>query len=163
MEHTLSATVALMAAPADALARFRDNPATWLPPPLRTVSAGDWQVYLWAGQVGVLVDCAVGDALPTGRATTRRVRWRPLHGDADVPPSRWVPELDGDMVLHDRGDGVAELTLTGVYTPPGGTAGALADRLLLGRLARRTARRFLMDVDDRLAQASWADGPAAAN
>jgi len=143
MEHTLSATVALMAAPADALARFRDNPATWLPPPLRTVSAGDWQVYLWAGQVGV--------------------RWRPLHGDADVPPSRWVPELDGDMVLHDRGDGVAELTLTGVYTPPGGTAGALADRLLLGRLARRTARRFLMDVDDRLAQASWADGPAAAN
>lgn len=52
------------------------------------------------------------------------------------------PVFSGSIVA--RGD---ELTLSGWYAPPGGTAGRVADRALLHIAAEGTARWFLGELD----------------
>jgi hypothetical protein len=51
------------------------------------------------------------------------------------------PVFAGTMSWHD-----GELQLHGVYAPPGGAVGAVADRLLLNVAARGTGRRLLERV-----------------
>ena len=51
------------------------------------------------------------------------------------------PVFAGQLEIH-----VAGLTLEGWYAPPGGEAGRLLDRALLGTAARGTARWFLEHV-----------------
>jgi hypothetical protein len=162
MAHAIRLTVALES-PLDAVvAAFRDDPDTWLPTPLRRNGIGNWQVYLWAGEIGVLVDCGVSDAVWNGARWHRGLRWLPLRGDRDTLLSRAVPSLHGALSVVDRGDvdrgdvdrgdDGAELVLSGHYRPPGGAAGSLIDRVALHRLARRTGKVFLSAVADRLSE-----------
>lgn len=158
MAHTLRTTVALPIPPADAAAAFRSDPGRWLPEPGRRNGIGHWLVHLWAGQLGVLVDCALAEVLRDGPQSRRRMTWQPLR-DEESLLTRAVPSFRGELCLLDRGDGVAELVVDGTYRPPGGVAGSLADRLALHVLAKRTATTFLRAVADgldRLARTSTA-------
>jgi hypothetical protein len=150
MAHAIRLTVALDPPLAAAVAAFRGDPDSWLPTPLRRNGIGNWQVYLWAGEIGVLVDCGVSDAVWNGARWQRGLRWQPLRGDSDALLSRAVPSLHGGLAVVDRGGGRAELVLSGHYRPPGGVAGSVIDRLALHRLARRTGKVFLTSVAERL-------------
>lgn len=166
MTRTLRSTVAVDPPAVEALAAFRQDPGRWLPTPLRGHGPGHWQIYLWAGQLGVLMDCAVGRAghgrgdvgAPgtAGTGVVRHLEWQPLGGASDTRLSRVVPTFCGELSAVDRGHGVAEMVLAGTYEPPGGRPGSLIDQLLLHRLARRTARRFLQAVAIRLGEVSRA-------
>ena len=57
------------------------------------------------------------------------------------------PVFSGSIVA--RG---TELTISGWYAPPGGTAGRVADRVLLHIAAEGTARWLLREIDDAAAQ-----------
>lgn len=59
MEHAIRLTVVLKTPASEAVAAFRSDPEAWLPPPLRRNGAASWLVYLWAGELGVLVQCGV--------------------------------------------------------------------------------------------------------
>jgi hypothetical protein len=150
MAHAIRLTVALDLPAGEAVAAFHGQPDTWLPTPLRRNGLANWQIYLWAAEVGVLVDCAIGDVDSLGLRYSRTLTWRPLRGDVDSLLSRAVPSFHGELCVVDRGDGQAELVLTGAYRPPGGAAGSLVDRVALHRLARRTGRTFLHAVAARL-------------
>jgi hypothetical protein len=156
MPHTIRLTVALDPPATDAVAAFRADPERWLPTPLRRNGAGAWQLYLWAGEIGVLVDCEVAEARWDGATWRRSLRWRPLRGTSDTLLSRAVPSFDGTLSVVDRHDGVAQLLLTGTYRPPGGVAGSLVDRLALHRLARRTGKIFTKAIAERIHQAARA-------
>ena len=150
MPHALRLSVALEPPAAATLLAFRAPPDTWLPTPLRRNGIGNWQLYLWAGEIGLLVDCGIGDAETLRHGYRRRVSWRPLRGDVGSLLNRAVPSFTGELSVEDRDDGPAQLVLTGTYQPPGGAAGSLIDRVALHRLARRTAKTFLAGVAARL-------------
>ena len=152
MAHAIRLTIVLPTPAVDAVTAFRGDPATWLPTPLRRNGAASWQVYLWAGELGVLVDCGVGDVLTKGSTWHRGLTWRPLAGPGDGLLARAVPILDGQLTLVDRGEGLAELTITARYRPPGGAAGSLIDRLAMHRVARRAARTFADGIAERIEQ-----------
>jgi hypothetical protein len=56
------------------------------------------------------------------------------------------PVMDADLALRPISENSTELVFTGVYRPPGGIAGLLADRLVGGRLALSTAEAFVEDL-----------------
>ena len=69
-----------------------------------------------------------------------------------VIPIRWVatgisgelfPVLDANLELHAAADDTTELVLVGSYRPPFGRAGAVADHVLMHRVAERTLHSFL--------------------
>lgn len=124
----------------------RDDPATWLPDLTRAGDRPDrWLVYLWGGQVGVLVDLTVGVALDDGDVVSRSVSWEAV---------RWLglrtPAFTGELSLVHGPQDRATLVLRGTYRPPGGLPGVLADRIVLHRLARTTANQLLADIAERL-------------
>ena len=57
------------------------------------------------------------------------------------------PVFAGSLSWHD-----GELQLRGVYAPPGGAVGAVADRLLLNLAARGTGRRLLERIGQVMAE-----------
>lgn len=154
MAHAIRLTVVLTTPPIDVVAAFHRAPETWLPIPLRRNGADSWQVYLWAGELGVLVECRVGEVLSRGEVWQRALRWRPLRipggGLGDGLITRAVPTFAGHLALVDRHDGRAELTIAGRYRPPGGAAGSLIDRLAMHRVARRIAKTFVTSVGERI-------------
>lgn len=150
MAHAIRLSATLVPRAPEAVAAFRAAPDPWLPTPLRRNGVGHWQLYLWAGEIGVLVDCGVGAARWQGANWRRPVTWRPLRGDTDSLLSRAVPSFCGALEIAQRGDDDVELILAGTYRPPGGAAGSLVDRLALHRLARRTAKTFAATVAERL-------------
>jgi len=80
-----------------------------------------------------------------------------IHTTGLVYPIRWTatgarllfPELTGDLRLSKVGRGRTTLTFKGIYQPPLGSLGRVADRALLGRVAESTIK----DWTDRLAAA----------
>ena len=130
----------------DHLRAFEVDPLVWLPELSRPGATPDaWQVYLWGGEIGMLVDLRLGEPERDGAVTSRSVRWRPRPGLG----ARQIPHFEGELGLrleHDRG----ELLLQGRYHPPWGPLGVLADRLVLRRLASATLRQLLSDIRDQL-------------
>jgi hypothetical protein len=126
---------------------FRGDPAGWLPELTRPGERPhEWQVYVWGGQLGVLVDLTLGGPVHRDAVTWRMARWEP-----GPPRPLRVPSFDGDLGLRSEPDGSATLVLRGRYQPPGGVLGRAADRLVLHRLARATAHQLLADIAARLA------------
>lgn len=149
MRRRLNVNQAL--APSSAvLAAFRGPPERWLPEPNAARDAGHWGIYLWAGKVGVLVDCWVSPPVRAGFVVSRQLRWQPLDGTADGRLSRMVPSFDGDVAVVDHGDGDGEIDLVGFYEPPGGGLGGMLDIAVMHLLARRTAASFLREIGRRL-------------
>ena len=72
---------------------------------------------------------------------TRYWRW-----DAVGPGGELFPALDADIKIEAASRDVTTMTLDGVYRPPLGWVGAGLDRVLLGRIATATARRFLASM-----------------
>jgi hypothetical protein len=95
------------------------------------------------------------------KGITRQVAlevWSPeVHWYGVVYPLRWkalgatklFPELNADLVLSKDGPDRTTLTLRGIYDPPLGSVGRMADRALLGRVAEATVADWM----DRLAAA----------
>jgi hypothetical protein len=88
------------------------------------------------------VDVGPLDA-PSGGPLVLEIAWRA----AGLTPL--FPVFAGTLSWQD-----GELRLDGVYAPPGGAVGAVADRLLLNVAARGTGRRLL----ERITEAMVADG-----
>jgi hypothetical protein len=149
MSRRLEAAVPL-AGDADALhRRFHGDPADWLPDMARPGTLPDrWQVYLWGGEVGMLTEVVLGEAMTLGPDTWRLVRWEPV----DIGRMLQAPSFEGDLGVRTGTDGRVRLHLRGAYRPPGRELGWIADRLLLHRVARSTARRFLEEIAARLDQ-----------
>jgi hypothetical protein len=110
----------------------------------------------------------VGPSWASGRATrTVRVSLGEPHdrGDTLVVPLSWesselpslFPRLDGDLQLVPLDKESCRVTLSASYIPPLGALGGRLDRALLHRIARSTARSFLL----RLAESF--EGDAASN
>ena len=157
MRRPLQAELAVPVPWRDAGQVFRGDPRRWLPEGSNHDGGLRWYVYLWAGQVGVLVHATIGEAFVDGEVLRRLVGFAP-------PPvglvGKAAPAFEGCLELRPRRRGdAATLALLGRYRPPGGAPGALADRLLLHRVARHTARTFLDDAAERLRAGAPARGP----
>ncbi len=72
----------------------------------------------------------------------------PIHWEA-TDASLLFPELSADLILSNLGRGETKLTLRGIYQPPLGALGRIADRAGLRRVAEATVRSWM----DRLAAA----------
>lgn len=146
MRRAMAESVPVKASPQSAAEVFRGSPDVWLPELSSRQSGDNWNVYVWVGQIGHLVTSTVGEPSLREEGVSRRLRWAP-QGTAFV---RSLPRFDGILSLRGGADETAQLSLHGTYQPPYGPLGAVADRLGLSRVARATARRFLMDVAARI-------------
>jgi hypothetical protein len=141
----LSATVPLHADPGAVLAILRDGPSGWDERP----AVPGYRRYA--------VDLRLrlgGDA--AGLTTFRKAAYvdigpvRPADDDGDVAEVSWraataaplFPVFSGELHV-----GAEALTISGLYAPPGGVAGVLADRALLHVAANGTARWLLREID----------------
>ena len=134
----------------DAVDAVAADPSWWLPQPLEVLRPGCWRVYLWAWELGALVECVVGDPWRNASGVGRRLRWDPALGGATGPFARAVPRFEGALRATTHEDGTAELILDGRYDPPAGLLGAALDVMLLRLVARRTGDHFLTAVATRL-------------
>jgi len=86
-----------------------------------------------------------------------------LRWDAVGPGGELFPELDAAIMIEADGPNMTRMTLDGVYRPPLGWVGAGLDRMLLSRIAKATAHRFLGSVALAIADPEAAErvrGPA---
>lgn len=135
--------------PGDHAQSFRGSPAAWLPD-ARHAGPRRWHVTLHAGGIDRTVLCEVGDPWTTHEGIQRRITWKPLAEDADVlPVDKWLPELAGELFLVGT-PATPSLALAGDVEVPFGRLGEAVDALVLGRVAQRTAARFLREVGRRL-------------
>jgi len=77
-------------------------------------------------------------------ATTLELEW---HASTDQV---LFPAMHATLAVYPLSSTESQLELVGHYDPPGGTLGALVDRLALHRIAEAVAHRFLDDVASRL-------------
>lgn len=147
-------------------ARFRGDPAVWLPAPGRLTDDG-WLVDLCAEGVllaplarhraellvsppaiserGERRDAGAGTSGSGGRVVVRAVSWHSTQAD------RLFPVFAGELELAPLPVSGHQLSLAGVYRPPLSVVGAAADQVLGHRVAEACVRRFVLDVGDRLA------------
>lgn len=77
---------------------------------------------------------------------------RPIHVAAlpftieASPESAWFPVFEGEIEVTATSDCGIHLALEGEYHPPGGLVGAIADRVLLHRLAEDAIDHFFESV-----------------
>jgi hypothetical protein len=141
----LSAAVPLHADPDVVAGVLRDGPAGWDERPsvpgfrrfavdLRLRLGGD-TAGLTTFRKAAFVD--VGEVRPAEEGGyVAEISWRAATG------APLFPVFSGELQVHaDR------LTVTGLYAPPGGAAGLLADRTLLHVAANGTARWLLREID----------------
>jgi hypothetical protein len=149
MMRGLHAVRVLREGDSPALPVFRRDPGAWLPDLTRPGGdEGHWQVYLWGGQVGVLVDLTLGPAVVAGDVVRRSVRWDP----GPWLGVRVLPGFVGELTAELDPAGRTVVGLEGGYRTPGGALGWLADAAVLHRLAARTARQLLADIAERVAR-----------
>jgi hypothetical protein len=94
-------------------------------------------------RLGRRVAVHVGTPVRLPSKTLLPFTWRPTSGGG------LLPDLDGDIELGSLGSCHTQLALSARYTPPLGTLGRAADRVLLHRMAEATVKDFL----DRVAAA----------
>lgn len=109
-----------------------------------------------------MVLCEVGDPWTTREGIQRRLVWVPLPEDADVlPVEKLLPALEGELFLVGA-SATPSLALVGEVEVPFGRIGQAVDALVLGRVAQRTAARFLQEVGARLHSVRAADSQSTA-
>lgn len=131
--------------------RFAGPADLWLPPGTSAAGPGRWRLTLSLGAVhrDVLMD--LGDVWRDGREVWRTCSWLTPEEDGDwLPGAACLPPFHGTIGVREVAPGELRLSLEGMYVPPFGLFGRLADRLLLGRLARRSLRELLDGVAGRL-------------
>jgi hypothetical protein len=72
------------------------------------------------------------------------IGWEPL-GDGAA-----LPSFDGTLVAQPETEGSCRLTILGGYTPPGGIAGLLFDRLIGFRIANATVGALLAEFKESI-------------
>jgi hypothetical protein len=98
------------------------------------------------------VVAAVGAPWPSGTTTWRSLTWDPSdEPDGAGPLARWLPSFDAELGLHVAAGPAVTLVLDARYRPPGGPLGAVADGVVLQRVARGTIQWLLAEVAGRLA------------
>jgi hypothetical protein len=145
-----------------AAARFCQEPDRWLPAPASQQPSG-WHVDLVA-------EGALPGPLARRRALVtiqppeqapghllRRVAWRATTAD------RWFPVLEADLELTQLAGSGSHLSLMGSYQPPLGVIGNGGDRLAGHSIAEACARRFVLDIADRLTAPSPASNHRCAS
>lgn len=94
----------------------------------------------WPAPVGVAVDLVTGSPRPRDDGMLLTFAW-------DAAGARSLfPHFDADLLAAPFGDRRTQLSISGCYTAPGGTAGQSVDRLVLHRVAESTVRAFLLQV-----------------
>lgn len=140
---------------------FVSDPGRWLPEPGRRRGVDQWTVALTAGRVHRRISCGVGSVWQLGDDVWRTITWQAVpQDDEPLPAELALPTLRGELGLV-AGDGGPVLVLDGTYRPPAGVFGAVADKVLLHRIADATAGAFLAAVAHRLARPSAPSAPAA--
>jgi hypothetical protein len=69
--------------------------------------------------------------------------WRPLG-------TKSLPDFDGTLHATDEQNSHCRLVIGGTYTPPGGSAGMLFDRLIGGRISAATLTALLRQLRDAI-------------
>ena len=115
---------------------------------LRTASHAAWgEGIVRVGPAGPLpglsrlVQVRVTEPVQRGAVTQLALRWEAIGAG-----ERLFPVLDADITLIPDGDDGTLIGLQGVYRPPAGPAGEIADRVILHRIAAATVRSFLNRV-----------------
>lgn len=136
------------------------SPGTWLPSS-RHAGPDVWSVPLEGPGFDRTVEMTIGAPWHTSEGIWRRLTWTPEPHDADVLPlDRLLPEFVGELGVHAAADGKASLVLTGTYEVPGKRLGEMVDAVLLGRVARMTATRFLAAISQALTPAPQGGQPS---
>lgn len=163
MSRALTAFEPLRGAPEELERTFLASPETWLPGPARPSGADVWVVPIGVARLRRWVSVTVGDPWRVDHAIWRALTWSSLTDEAEVAPIEGrIPGFAGELGLHLPDDGPPGLMLDGRYTPPGGIAGQVADRVVLHRIATRTARRLLSEIGVRLGRPQPETGTDAA-
>lgn len=164
MSRALTAFEPLHGEPRGLEERFLAPAGDWLPAPARPAGPDAWVITIGVSRLQRRVTVAVGDPWRVEHAIWRALIWTPMSEQDDlVPLEGRLPGFAGEIGLHVPEDGPPGLMLDGRYTPPGGLAGQVADRVLLHRVATRTARRLLTEIAARLGPSGGAWGTAAAS
>lgn len=129
-------------------------PEAWLPEGSVRGGPDVWWVPLRGAGLHRSVACTVGTPWQTREGTWRSLRWEPVAEEGDVAPfERVLPSFTGELGMVQDHGGPPSLVLTGSYDVPASRIGEMADAALLGRIAHRTATRFLARIsaalDDR--------------
>ena len=85
---------------------------------------------------------------------TTALRWETSGATGDL-----FPVLDADIALSPAGPALTQLALAGVYRLPFGCPGAMADRVVLRRVADATVRALLVTIADSLTRPASAARP----
>jgi hypothetical protein len=85
---------------------------------------------------------------------TTALRWEARGAAGDL-----FPALDADIALSPAGPAFTRLALAGIYRLPFGRLGAVADRVLMRRVADATVRALLVAIGDSLTRAVSAAEP----
>src|SRR6266487_152203 len=124
----------------DALLR---SPQTWVP---GLASDADARGERLLAEVGVgrpglrldkRVEIEIGRPMRFPSKTVLPVSWHAAGGKG------LFPELEGDVEIAPMGRARSQLSLSARYVPPLGTAGKVADRALLHRVAEATVQDFV--------------------
>lgn len=128
---------------------FLSDPGNWLPD-ARPAGPATWHVPVFFGAIHRVVRCEVGSPWHAGDTAWRRLAWTPEATAGDVAPvERMLPVLTAEIGLTPGPSGCS-LVLNGNYEVPASPMGEFADVVLLHRVARRTAVRFLGDIAEAL-------------
>jgi nitroimidazol reductase NimA-like FMN-containing flavoprotein (pyridoxamine 5'-phosphate oxidase superfamily) len=127
------------------------DPAGWLPALHFAHGPNRWQLYLWVGGLGALVDCTIGSPRQADDGVARAMRWDPGDPNRTSPLGLSAPAFDGELRLEALGAGHLRLLVEGRYESPAAAGGLSLDRVNYPRLAEATAREFLIDIHGRLA------------
>lgn len=90
---------------------------------------------------------AVVEIESTGHVGSIHIRWRARHLRSAFPV------MEAELTARARPDGHSQLVLTGEYTPPFGSMGAVVDLLVGRHVAHSTGERLLASVARTLASA----------
>jgi hypothetical protein len=82
------------------------------------------------------------------------LRWEARAGAGDL-----FPALDADLALSPAGPAVTRLALAGIYRFPFGQLGAVADGVVVRRVADATVRALLIAIGDSLTRRASAAEP----
>jgi hypothetical protein len=133
------------------------QPAAWLPGIAedarrhgdRLLAEAGFRTPVGVGAMTRSVIVTVGPAVRFPSKLAMPISWEPA--GTQVPGvGRMLPDLDADLEVGPLGPARTQLAINATYTPPLGTVGRTADRLLLHRLAEATVKRFLDQVGGRL-------------